>query len=184
MLMLTKKKLSGFTLVEIMIAMSILGVLALITYTVAVPNWRARSNYTASVAELNSIANALTLYVSKNNDYPPDVPRGVAPDGLAEMLSTKAWPTPPYPGSVYDYDVRDDPTSAGGRIIQISLRYCAPGDTEACKHHFPKEDFVTDEWDSNSSIYFCIRGNCRAHLDQPANHPGYCINCGNKGRIF
>lgn len=182
--MLSRKKSWGFTLIEIMIAMSILGVLAAITYTIAVPNWRARSNYTASIVELNNIANALTLYVGKNNDYPPDVSRGVAPVGLAEMLSTKAWPKPPYPGSVYDYDLLEDPDSAGGRIIQVSLRYCDAGDTATCKHNFPREDFVTDEWDSHSSIYFCIKGNCRAHLDKPANHPGYCINCGGKSRIF
>ncbi len=181
---MNKIKSAGFTLVEIMIVITILVTLSAITYSIAVPNWRARSHYVASVAELNAIGNAVQLYVGTNNDYPADVSRGILPVGLGPLLQKDgmngSWPTPPYPGAVYDYDYTDSPE----RIVQVSLRYCDAGDTATCKKNFPREDFVTDAWDSNSSIYYCIKGPCRAHFSQPAEHPGYCINCGNKARVY
>lgn len=171
----------GFTLIEIVVVISVIGILAGITYSYAVPKYRERTYLTRATAELNTMANALTLYVSKYNDYPAEVARNIPP-GTQEFMQGQyvaAWPDAPWPGSVYDYDRWDD---LG--IIQISIRFCPAGDTETCRKNFPDQPWVKENWDSNSSVYYCIKGACRSHQSQPADHPGYCINCGGKSQFF
>jgi len=175
---LTKR---GFSLIELVIILALLGILAVLTYSYAVPKYRERANLTRGVAETSAMANALTLYVSKYNDYPADVNRDV-PAGIKEFLKGQyadTWPDAPWPGSVYDYDRWDD---IG--VVQISVRFCPAGDTPTCKKNFPKESWVTDAWDSNSSVYYCLKGLCRSHQSQPVNHPGHCLNCGGSSQFY
>jgi len=165
----------GFTLIELVIVMAVIGALAVITYSVAVPKYRERTYFERASSELHTMANALTLYVSKYDDYPADVSQGIAP-GTQEFLQqgiNNVWPNAPWPGSVYDYDRWDD---LG--VIQITIRFCNPGDTATCKKNFPDEPWVNSSWDSYSSVYYCVKGPCRANHDKPINWPGYCINCG------
>jgi prepilin-type N-terminal cleavage/methylation domain-containing protein len=172
----------GFTLIEIMIVIAVIGALVAITYSYAVPNYRERTYLTRAESELHTQANALTLYVSKYNDYPADVSRGIAP-GTEEFLQSNGqndqWPNAPWPGSYYDYDRWDD---LG--VIQISIRFCDAGDDATCKKNFPKESWVTSSWDSHSAVYFCIKGQCRSDHDEPVGYPGYCVNCGGKSQFF
>jgi prepilin-type N-terminal cleavage/methylation domain-containing protein len=188
----TKTTAKGFTLLEIMIVIVVIGLLAAITYSVAVPKYKERTYFTRSNSELNTMANALTLYLAKYNDYPPDVNRDV-PAGIKEFVQTNGqsatWPDAPWPGSVYDYDLWTDWTyhdagEAAGPIVQISIRFCNAGDEATCKKNFPKEPWVTSSWDSNSAVYYCIHGPCRSHQTKPANHPGYCINCGGAAKFY
>ena len=162
--------------------MVIFGLLVVITYSYAVPKYRERTYLVKATSELHTMANAITLYIDKYNDYPADVSRGIAP-GTQEFIQTNGvndvWPNAPWPGSVYDYDRWDD---LG--IIQISIRFCNAGDDATCKKNFPDESWVTSSWDSYSSVYYCIKGPCRSHHDKPANWPGYCINCGNRSQFF
>lgn len=171
----------GFTLIEILIVISGIGILAAITYSYAVPKYRERTYLVKAESELHTQANALTLYVSKYNDYPVDVSRGIAP-GTQEFLQTNGqndlWPNAPWPGSVYDYDRWDD---LG--VIQISIRFCNAGDDATCKKNFPDESWVNSSWDSYSAVYLCIKGPCRSSHDKPVNYPGYCVNCGG-ARLF
>lgn len=190
-LMLKKAKPGsrGFTLVEVVIVLIVLGLLAALTYSIAVPKYRERTYQTRANSELNTMANALTLYVSKYNDYPDDVVRSVPP-GIQEFLQGQYqsdWPDAPWPGSVYDYDRWDD---IG--VIQISIRFCNIGDNATCNANANKylkgivDQSVLDAWDAYSSVYYCIRGNptCRSHQSKPADHPGYCINCGGKPQFY
>lgn len=173
---------NGFTLVEIIIVITVIGALAGITYSYAVPKYRERTYLTRAESELHTQANALTLYVSKYNDYPADTERGIAP-GTEEFLQTNGqnnvWPNAPWPGSYYDYDRWDDLD-----VIQISIRFCNAGDEATCKKNFPDEPWVTSSWDSYSSVYFCVKGQCRSDHDKPVGYPGYCINCGGKSQFF
>lgn len=178
----SRKTVAGFTLVEIVIAMVVIGILAAIGYSYAVPKYKERTYYTRANSELHSMSNALTLYVAKYNDYPEDADRDI-PVGIKEFLQTSGinneWPDAPWPGSVYDYDRWDD---LG--VIQISVRFCAAGDDASCQKNFPDESFVTEAWDSYSSIYYCVKGPCRSHQSKPADWPGYCINCGTSPSKF
>lgn len=184
---------NGFTLVEVVAVMLVIGILAAITYSYAVPRYRDRTYMVRGYSEMNTMANALTLYVSKYNDYPADVVRSVPP-GIQEFLQQQYngyWPNAPWPGSVYDYERWDDWTyhdagEASGPIIQISVRMCDQGDNATCFANANKylkgyvADSILAHWDSYSAVYYCIHGPCRSHQTQPANWPGYCINCGGK----
>lgn len=189
---LTLKNKRGFTLVELMIVVTVLGVLAAITYSIAVPRWRARSYYTRSIAELNTMGNAVKLYVAKYNEYPPDTARDV-PAGIKEFVADdqdSEWPDAPFPDSVYDYDNWPPDSNGPEQTYQVSIRMCNAGDDATCKANAQKylEGYVSDEtledWDSYSSMYYCLKGSCRSHQSRPMDHPGYCINCGEKKSIF
>lgn len=184
---------TGFTMVEIIVVIVILGILAGLTYSYAVPKYRSRTYYTRSISELNTMGNAMTLYVAKYNDYPPDVVRDV-PAGMKEFIQGEgvndAWPDAPWPGTVYDYD--NWPADAIGPLhtYQISIRFCNVGDNATCKANAIKylsgyvSSATLDNWDAASSVYYCIKGSCRSHQGKPMNHPGFCVNCGNKSQIF
>lgn len=194
----TKTEYGGFTLLELLMVITVIGILMGITYSVAVPRYRERTYYTRANSELNTMANALTLYVSKYNDYPADVSRSI-PTGIMEFIQAQGqndtWPNAPWPGSVYDYDRWDtwtytSPSDPAPPIIQISIRFCNAGDDATCKATANKylkgtvSDSVLANWDSYSSIYYCIKGACRAHQSQPVDHAGYCINCGGAAKFF
>ena len=181
------KKIHGFTIIEILVVISVIGILSTLTGAFILPNWREKTYYSRAISEMTTMANALTLYASKYNAYPADVSRGI-PGGILEFIQTNgvngSWPSAPWPGSVYDWD-NWPPDSIGPlQTYQISIRFCNPGDEVTCKKNFPKEPWVTSSWDSYSSVYFCISGSCRAHQSQPMNHPAYCINCGTAGDVF
>jgi prepilin-type N-terminal cleavage/methylation domain-containing protein len=172
------RRFGGFTLIELMIVMVVMSTLLVITYSYAVPKYRERTYLTRATSELHTLADALTLYVSKYNDYPAETNRGIPP-GIQEFLQqnyNNTWPNAPWPGSTYDYDNWTDPNT-GSPIIQMSIRFCNVGDTATCKKQFPAESWVTSSWDSYSAVYYCVRGACRSDISKPVTWPGRCINC-------
>ncbi|MCA9333011.1 type II secretion system protein [Candidatus Saccharibacteria bacterium] len=191
---MNKLKQNGFTLIEIVMVIAILGVLAVIVYAITVPNWKQRTYYSRSISELNTMQNAFKLYLAKYNDYPPDENRNV-PAGIKEFIQSQAgseaWPEAPFPGSVYDYDNWPPDSNGPEHTYQISIRFCNLGESNAvCKANAKKylssyvDAATLDAWDSQSSMYYCLKGSCRSHQSKPMNHPGYCVNCGDKSQIF
>ena len=176
----------GFTLAELTVVIVVLGIIAALTYSIVVPNYRERAYYTRSVAEVNAMGNATKLYVAKYNDYPADAVRDV-PAGIKEFVqgqnSVDQWPDAPWPGSVYDYDNWPPDGNGPEHTYQISVRMCDAGDNATCKANAQKylskyvSSSVLDSWDSYSAVYYCIKGSCRSHQSKPMTHPGYCINC-------
>ncbi len=184
---------SGFTLIEIMVVLVILSSLVVFTYSYGVPKYRNRTYYTRAISELNTMGNAMTLYIAKYNDYPADVVRDV-PAGMKEFIQTdgvnNSWPDAPWPNTVYDYDNWPPDGNGPLQTYQISIRFCNSGDNAGCQANAKKyltgyvSSTVLNSWDSLSSVYYCMKGSCRSHQSMPMNHPGFCINCGNKSQIF
>lgn len=163
----------GFTLVELLIVIvviAILATIALVAYN-GISN-RAYSN--RSTSELSSLARAVKLYKADHGEYPADVDRNI-PVAIFDYSGdvSDRWPTAPWPGSVYDYDYFIG--SDGNEVAQISIRFC-PLNEPIGSCQFPNENWA-DGFDQNSSAYWCITGVCRAHKDQPDDHPAHCMNC-------
>ena len=172
------KRSEAFTVVEILIVITVLGILATLVYT-NVYLARDKAYEARSQTEFQTMVNALKLYVAKNNVYPADASRDVPP-GIQEFVSPTGtgdnWPDAPWPDSVYDYEAWNiDTSNSDTETYQISIRFCAADGTN-CK--FPKEDWAA-AFDEKSAYYYCLKGYCRAHSDRPYTHPGYCVNCPN-----
>ncbi len=163
----------GFTLVEVLIVITIIGILGAIVMT-SVNYARQRAYLSRAKSEFRSIANALELYYADNLDYPDDAARDTSP-GIDEYLTSSGWPQGPWPGSVYDWDRWEDPDDPDAEILQISIRFCPVGGViDDCQ--FPNESWASD-FNINSAVYYCVQGNCRAHIDEDITYPGYCVNC-------
>lgn len=162
----------GFTLVELLIVISIIVMLARVIMPV-MAEVREKANLAQAQTELKSVHNSLMQYRTKYGSYPADTNRNIPP-GLEEFLAPGIWPDAAWPDSVFDWDNWQDPADPNKRIMQISIRFCPIGQPSQCR--FPKADWAQN-FDINSSVYYCVEGACRAHINQPINHPGYCVNC-------
>lgn len=174
---------AGFSLVEIILVIVVLGILTVIGVTAYQGSVRD-SYHTRADVELQTLANATKLYATKYNEYPADANRGI-PAGLNEFIrgedASDAWPSAPWPESIYDYDAWDLDSDGKNETFQVSIRFCpAGGPISACT--FPQEPWVQN-FDANSAYYYCIKGYCRAHQSRPVTHPGYCVNCPNNQGI-
>jgi prepilin-type N-terminal cleavage/methylation domain-containing protein len=99
--MLKKRRASGFTLVEIMIVVVIIGLLA----AMALPGFtksRSRSQATAVVNNLRVYASAFEVYAMEIGTWPADHNRGIIPAGMEGQLPHFSEET--HVGGYYDWD--------------------------------------------------------------------------------
>ena len=117
-LMLLMRRNSAFTLVEIMIVISIIAVLA----AIAVPAFlraRERSQNAKFINALRVASDAITLYAIENGGYPPDVNRGVVPPGLVSYLDqTFDWTAATPIGGRWDWDFNRPGAKAAVSVVQ------------------------------------------------------------------
>lgn len=97
MLARVETKQAGFTLIELMVVVIILGILAAIALP-AFASMTRRARYAEAKLDLNTIAKSLQMYRLENGRYPADTHGGVAPAGLLD------WPMDVPFDSEYDYD--------------------------------------------------------------------------------
>jgi general secretion pathway protein G len=166
------KNQRGFTIIELLIVIVIISLLSLLVVQ-NFRNPREEVLYARAQAEFTTMHKAIEIYRIYKGTYPSDVNRNIPP-GIEPWLATNEgdhWPDAPWEGSVYDYDAF---ISGGEPTYQISIRYCPIGEPQNC--NFPKTEWATD-FEVNSSLYYCIYGNCKAHPNEAVDYPGYCANC-------
>ncbi len=81
---------AGFTLVELLIAITILGLLAVIT-SMNIAGALKRGGDAKAMADIKDLSAALEIYYSVNNSYPGDL---TGLEGSKRYLSTGKVPTP------------------------------------------------------------------------------------------
>lgn len=173
MFVLRFKRKKGFSLVELIITIGVIGILSSVVLT-SVTKMREKAYFARAKADMKSMALALELYASEHsNNYPADVSRDL-PAGLESYLGGGTWPKASWPGSIFDWDNWNDPVT-GKKIYQISVRFCPVGG-EITDCNFPKETWA-NEFGLNSAVYYCIKGACRSHINESVDYPGYCLNC-------
>lgn len=192
----------GFTLVETLVVMAVIAVLAAFSYSSYVGS-REKTYETRAKTEITMLANAIKLYVAKNNEYPPDAPETNLPAAIKEFIAPgdyqDEWPDAPWPGSTYDYDAWDvvKPGNTPGSWVtgqdgindtwQISIRWCTYEEylqnPKNCTSRFPKTEWAKDFTINDNAMYWCIKGYCRPNGQWvPWDFPGYCLNCGRADR--
>lgn len=186
----------GFTIVEVLIVIVIIGILAGITYS-TLTNSPDKARLTRANSELTTLANALNLYRAKNNVYPPDTSEAGLPSVINAYIAdyNSSWPAGPWTGSLYDYEAwRVDTTNTPvGSIdtVQISLRFCTAAEaggtggaqlcaSRAAATHQP---WATSFNSNNNAYYYCVTGYCRSNQSAPLGTAGYCVNCPNNAAI-
>jgi type IV pilus assembly protein PilA len=107
---------SGFTLVEIMIVVMIIGLLA----AIAIPSFAKARNESRIARYLNDIRPAIDyieLYAMENGSYPPDRGPRLAPDGLEDYVKGLDWSADTPLGGWWDWDHNSVGISAGVTVI-------------------------------------------------------------------
>jgi general secretion pathway protein G len=188
----TQLKNTGFTLVELMVVIAVMAILSTLVIT-QISGSHEKAYFSRAQTELNTISSAAKAYALKYDVYPDDSPDAGIPSEIMEFVRTadgnEEWPNGPWPGSKYDYDAWDVDSDGKNETYQISIRFCSwteytsPGGAALCKSRAPEEPWATNFGSNDNSVYYCIKGYCRANEGASWNTPGYCINCANNQAV-
>jgi len=113
---MSRKSVSAFTLVEIMIVVAILVDIAVI----AVPSFmraRQQSQNTRYMTDNRTACGAFEMYAAENNAYPPDTPAGQMPTGMGIYLQGMDWSNPNTLGAQWKWMLNEYATTAQVGIV-------------------------------------------------------------------
>ena len=115
MLMNTKNK-SGFTLIEVLIVVSIIGLLSSVVL-IGLGGFRTKGADTRRIADLHQAQTALELYYSKNSLYPPSSTWAVLEDTLVgAAIGVKNLSNDPTSGATYLYGSSGQGYTLGAKL--------------------------------------------------------------------
>lgn len=102
----TVKKQKGFTLLEIMIVVIILGLLAVMSLP-AIRNARMSAQNTRFISDLRLFRGAIDNYIFEAGDYPPDGPTGNLPAVLVDYIKQEDFERGTTLGGSWDTETND-----------------------------------------------------------------------------
>lgn len=126
-----RRRKSGFTLVEIMIVVTIIGLLAVL----ALPVWtKARQNSLTSafINDLRLGVEAAQRCSMEQGSWPAETAAGVEPAAMVSYLRTDYWTKPTPIGGQWDWEFAKSGVAAGLAVVnptdvsimqQVDLRY-------------------------------------------------------------
>lgn len=87
------RRVAGFTLVEIMITVTVIGLLASMSI-VSFQTIRERTLATRFLNDSRELGHQFQLYAIENGEFPAGADAGVLPEGMEEYISESIWNTP------------------------------------------------------------------------------------------
>lgn len=122
--MLNKNRQKGFTIIEVLVVVAIIGILASMVL-VGLGGARMQGRDTRRITDLSRIQSALEMHFTKNGRYPTALSELVASGGVVRTL-----PRDPNPAWGYGYCVR-----TADRAAYILAAYLESADNPALREH-------------------------------------------------
>ena len=142
----------GFTLVEIMIVVAIIGLLA----ALGIPNMlRAGQNARKSrfAHDIKAAGNAFVQYAFANGNYPSDKTPTQMPDGMEDYLAKFPWTEDTPIGGQWDWDYQQFGVKAG---VSVKSPKWADEDMEKIDNLFDDGNLSTGQFRKRSGGYIYI----------------------------
>ena len=143
----SSRRSAGFTLVEILIVVVILGVLA----AIVIPQFAdatSQSSKSVFVSNLRHYTEAAQLYLFDTGDYPPDSSSGQLPSGFADYIDEAQWSAGTPIGGVWDIEYQD----SGGVTSALGVHFNGEGQTRD-DVYMRSIDALVDDGDLNTGRF-------------------------------